>query len=115
MNSYSSITELLAALKNDTAIFNDVITFVDTSYDFIPISFVNGNKTNELGENNGSAKVFALAKSHGLSKAETLALFAEHYKKVVATPTDTDHDNIRNFIEFGWEGIKMSTNPLTNK
>ncbi len=115
MRSYSSITDLLAALKNNMAVFSDVITFIDASYDFTPISFVNGNKQNEAGENNGSTKIFALAKLHKLSKAETLMLFAEHYKKVVATPTDTDHDNIRNFMVFGWEGIKMLDNPLTTK
>lgn len=67
---------------------------------------------NAAGENEGSAKIFGLAKHHGLNKLDTLQLFGEHYAKVKATPKGTDHANIRNFLHWGWNGFLMQKNPL---
>lgn len=85
--------------------FQDVIAFIDENYHFTPISFKNGNQHNEAGQNNGSCKVFSFAKLNNLSKEETLLLFCEHYQDVLKTPQATDHQNIRNFMQFGWDGI----------
>ncbi|SHI83634.1 HopJ type III effector protein [Flavobacterium terrae] len=85
--------------------FQDVIAFIDENYHFTPTSFKNGNQYNEAGQNNGSCKVFSFAKLNNLSKEETLLLFCEHYQDVLKTPEATDHQNIRNFMQFGWDGI----------
>lgn len=115
MSVYNTISEVLSALNNNSAVFADVLAFIEDKYDFTPVAFDNGDKHNNANENNGSAKVFAVATLNNLSKEDTLRLFAEHYEKVVATPDDTDHDNIRNFMKFGWDGIVMATNPLQSK
>lgn len=85
--------------------FQEVIAFIDENYHFTPTSFKNGNQYNDAGQNNGSCKVFSYAKLNNLSKEETLLLFCEHYQDVLKTPKATDHQNIRNFMQFGWDGI----------
>ena len=96
--------------------FNDVIAFIDAHYDFTPTKFTNGNTVNEAGQNNGSCKVFSFAKLNTLSKEETLALFGDFYRTdVLENPEGTDHQNIRNFIEFGWDGILFEGEALKRK
>ena len=86
--------------------FNEVIEFIDNHYDFAPTKFRNGNIVNEANQNNGSCKVFSFAKLNALSKEETLALFGDFYRTdVLQNPEGADHQNIRNFMEFGWDGI----------
>ena len=101
---------IIEQLKEDAATiqFNDVITFIDENYDFTPTKFTNGNTVNEENQNNGSCKVFSFAKLNNLSKEETLALFGAFYREdVLENPEGSDHQNIRNFMEFGWEGIQF--------
>ena len=50
-----------------------------------------------------------------LNQADTLALFAEHYAAVLATPDGTDHQNIRQFMQNGWNGIKFEGTALVVK
>ncbi|QQQ29843.1 HopJ type III effector protein [Chryseobacterium indoltheticum] len=96
--------------------FKDVTAFIDEHYDFTPTKFTNGNTVNEADQNNGSCKVFSFAKLNDLSKEETLNLFGEFYRKdVLQNPEGTDHQNIRNFMEFGWEGIFFEGKALTRK
>lgn len=96
--------------------FKDVIAFIDEHYDFTPTKFTNGNTVNEADQNNGSCKVFSFAQINDLSKEETLNLFGEFYRKdVLQNPEGTDHQNIRNFIEFGWEGISFEGKALVRK
>ena len=96
--------------------FKDVIAFIDEHYDFTPTKFTNGNTVNEADQNNGSCKVFSFAKLNDLSKEETLNLFGEFYRKdVLQNLEGTDHQNIRNFMEFGWEGISFEGKALTRK
>jgi hypothetical protein len=96
--------------------FNEVIAHIDETYDFKPTKFTNGNTVNEAGQNNGSCKIFSFARLHNLSKDETLALFGEFYRNdVLRNPEGTDHQNIRNFIESGWEGISFEGEALTKK
>ncbi|TDQ15086.1 HopJ type III effector protein [Algoriphagus boseongensis] len=96
--------------------FAEVIAFIDSHYDFTPTRFTNGNTVNEAGQNNGSCKIFSFAKLQGLTKEQTLVLFGDYYRKdVLENPQGTDHQNIRNFIQFGWEGIHFDQNALTAK
>jgi hypothetical protein len=96
--------------------FKDVIAFIDEHYDFTPTKFTNGNTINEENQNNGSCKVFSFAQSNDLSKEETLKLFGEFYREdVLKNPEGTDHQNIRNFMEFGWNGISFEGKALKRK
>jgi len=109
---------ILEQLKNTqkTIDFKEVIAFIDENYDFTPTKFTNGNTVNEANQNNGSCKVFSFAKLNQLSKEETLALFGDFYKTdVLKNPEGTDHQNIRNFIEFGWDGISFEGEALRKK
>jgi hypothetical protein len=105
-------------LKNspETIQFKEVIAYIDENYDFTPTSFKNGNTINEAGQNNGSCKVFSFAKLQGLSKEQTLPLFGEFYREdVLKNPDGTDHQNIRNFMQHGWEGISFEGEALKEK
>lgn len=109
---------ILEQLKNapETIDFKEVIAFIDENYDFTPTKFTNGKTINEADQNNGSCKVFSFAKLNDLSKEETLALFGDFYRiDVLKNPEGTDHQNIRNFIEFGWDGILFEGESLTKK
>jgi hypothetical protein len=96
---------LITALKENTLAFNNVIEFIETYYQHQPTAFKNGDAYNEATQNQGSAKVFAFAQMNNLSVADTLYLFAEHYQSVLANPTASDHQNIRQFMAHGWPGI----------
>ena len=96
--------------------FTAVIEYIDEHYDFIPTQFTNGETINEPNKNNGSCKVFSFAKLNDLSKDETLALFGKYYREdVLKNPEGTDHQNIRNFMKFGWDGISIDGNALRRK
>ena len=102
--------------SSETIIFKDVIAYIDENYDFTPTKFTNGNTINEANQNNGSCKVFSFAQLKNLSKEQTLSLFGEFYREdVLNNPDGTDHQNIRNFIEFGWDGISFDGEALKKK
>ena len=93
--------------------FQDTIAYIDTNYNFTPTTFKNGNQINNAGENNGSCKIFAFAKIHQLEKEETLALFGSYYfDDVLKNPEGNDHQNIRNFMDFGWDGVSFEGEAL---
>lgn len=109
---------LLEQLKNnpETIQFKEVISYIDEHFDFTPTSFKNGDTVNEAGQNNGSCKVFSLAKLQGLPKEQTLPLFGEFYREdVLKNPNGTDHQNIRNFMKYGWDGISFEGEALQQK
>ena len=96
--------------------FQETIAIIDEYFHFTPTTFKNGNTINEAGQNNGSCKLFAFAQKHSLSQNETLVLFGAYYREdVLNHPDGTDHQNIRNFQQFSWEGIVFDNNPLTLK
>lgn len=95
--------------------FPETITYIDEKYTFIPTAFKNGNQINNVGENNGSCKIFAFAELQQLSKEETLSLFGDFYQDVLNSPDATDHQNIRNFMIFGWNGIHFEGEALQVK
>jgi HopJ type III effector protein len=102
--------------SSEEIMFKDVIAFIDEHYDFTPTKFTNGNTVNEAGQNNGSCKVFSFARLNDLSKQETLNLFGEFYREdVLKNPDGTDHQNIRNFMQSGWEGICFEGKALKRK
>ena len=109
---------ILEQLKNsqETIDFKEVIAFIDTHYDFTPTKFTNGNTVNEANQNNGSCKVFSFAKLNDLTKEETLALFGDFYRTdVLENPEGDDHQNIRNFMNFGWDGVSFEGEALKEK
>ncbi|WP_370897160.1 HopJ type III effector protein [Chryseobacterium gossypii] len=100
----------------ETIRFNDVITYIDKNYDFTPTKFVNGKIVNEANQNNGSCKIFSFAQLNHLSEEKTLLLFGEFYREdVLKHPDATDHQNIRNFMVSGWNGIRFEGDPLKKK
>lgn len=106
---------MIEQLKNphENINFKDVITYIDGHYHFTPTKFTNGKTVNDANENNGSCKVFSFAKLNELSKEETLALFGDFFRTdVLKNPMGSDHQNIRNFIKFGWDGIYFEGEPL---
>ena len=109
---------ILSQLKSkpETIQFNDVISSIEEHYDFTPTPFKNGNTINEANQNNGSCKVFSFAKLNNLSQEETLFLFGDFYRNdVLKNPDGSDHQNIRNFIAFGWDGISFEGEALRKK
>jgi len=109
------LSDLLTALKEGTVTFNDVIEFINNYYEHQPTAFKNGNVYNEAAQNQGSARVFAFAQLNNLSEPDTLYLFAEHYRAVLANPDGTDHQNIRQFMAYGWPGIRFERDGLVLK
>lgn len=113
---------LFSTLKNrpESVGFNTVISIINDHYDYQPTAFSNGlgNETlaNAAGTNEGSCRIFAFAKHHELSEAETLACFGNFYRiDVLQNPDNDDHHNIRNFMKYGWLGIRFAGNVLSKK
>lgn len=96
--------------------FSQTMAAIDANYEFTPTEFHNGNVINQAGQNNGSCKIFAFAKHHQLTPEATLACFGQYYRQdVLGNPDGDDHANIRNFMQFGWDGISFETSPLAEK
>lgn len=93
----------------ESASFNDVVAVIDSVYKFTPTKFLNGEIVNEAGENSGSCKIFAFAKLHDLTEQQTLHCFGDYYRvDVLQNPDGDNHQNIRNFMKTGWNGISFS-------
>ncbi|QBL08641.1 type III effector [Rheinheimera sp. D18] len=95
--------------------FIQSITLIDELYNFTPSAFKNGELFNAAGENNGSCKILAFGALHQLSAPQTLHLYGDYYRQVMATPKAHDHQNIRNFMRSGWAGVVFDNQPLTAK
>ena len=109
------VQDLLIKLKAGEAKFSDVIAHIEAHYTHTATAFRNGQHHNAASENQGSAKVFSFAKLNDLNQVQTLNLFAEHYFAVLETPEATDHQNIRQFMIHGWNGIEFDGIALTAK
>jgi hypothetical protein len=113
-----SITSFLEKLKQapNTITFLETIAVIEENYDFTPTTFDNGTQHNEAGQNSGSCKLFAFAQLQNLSQAETLACFGAYYfDEVLEDSEGTNHQNIRNFIKLGWDGIQFEGSALVLK
>ncbi|RCH53843.1 HopJ type III effector protein [Mucilaginibacter hurinus] len=115
MPTHEQISALIAGLKNQSVNFAEVINFIETYYEHHATAFKNGDAYNEATQNQGSAKVFAFAQLNHLSAEDTLYLFGEHYQAVLAHPSATDHQNIRQFMAHGWQGIAFEGDALTTR
>ncbi|QDE32287.1 HopJ type III effector protein [Shewanella polaris] len=113
----TQISEFISSLaeRADTVLFEESIALIDEHYDFSPSAFKNGDQLNEAGQNSGSCKVFAFGQIHQLTVQQTLAMFGQHYRDVVATAQSGDHQNIRQFMLCGWQGILFSQLALQEK
>ncbi|MGB5420190.1 HopJ type III effector protein [Algibacter sp.] len=103
--------------ENPTAIaFSETTSVIDENYNFTPTAFKNGILENAEGQNSGSCKLFAFAKAQGFSKEETLACFGQYYfDEVLKDPKGTGHQNIRNFMNTGFDGLSFDGTPLIEK
>lgn len=111
-----TIEQLIDGLKSGAVEFSEVMKVIDQSYDFTPTQFQNGEQINSAGENNGSCKIFAFAKTHQLNEQATLNAFGKFYtEEVLGDPEGESHSNIRNFMKFGWQGIQFNGEALTAK
>jgi len=100
--------------------FSDTIAIIERHYHYNPVEFSNGSAPNTLinvaGTNEGSCKLFAFAQIHQLSEQQTLALFGDFYwQDVLEEPEGNSHQNIRNFIAYGWQGILFNGTALVAK
>lgn len=118
MNTAQLVMQLHSSPESVT--FEQVIETITSDYDYTPSRFTNGfdenSAVNEAGTNEGSCKVFAFAQLNNLSKEQTLHCFGDYYRKdVLENPAATDHANIRNFIQHGWDGIHFENWVLEKK
>ena len=112
------INSFLEKLKQTPEVisFAETIALIEENYTFIPTAFKNGSQHNGEGENSGSCKLFAFAKQQNLSKEEALTCFGAYYfDEVIGNPEGTNHQNIRNFIKTGWDGIQFEGEALVLK
>ena len=112
------LTSFLEQIQNktNTINFDATIATIDQNYTFQETSFTNGNTHNKSGQNNGSCKIFAFGLLNLLTKEQTLHCFGNYYRKdVLDNPAGSDHQNIRNFMLLGWEGISFEGEALSLK
>lgn len=113
-----TLNTFLAALNSapHSIQFSDTLAVIETHYEFTPTEFRNGSIKNEAGQNSGSCKVFSFARLHELTEQQTLACFGDYYRvDVLQHPDAQDHQNIRNFMQYGWSGIQFDSPALTKK
>ncbi|AZG72353.1 HopJ type III effector protein [Shewanella livingstonensis] len=106
---------LSLAEQADSVRFEESMVLIDSHYDFSPSAFKNGDQLNEAGQNSGSCKILAFGQIHQLSMEQTLAMFGQHYRDVLAAPQGSDHQNIRQFSLYGWDGVLFSQLALALK
>ena len=100
----------------ETIEFAETIDTIESNYEYRPTNFTNGTQHNKAGENEGSCKILAFAYINNLTVTETLNCFGHYFREdVVGKPAGDDHQNIRQFILDGFEGIKFDVMPLQFK
>ena len=93
--------------------FSETMVVIDSNYEFTPTAFTNGELKNEAGQNSGSCKVFAFALKEGLTKKETQACFGAYYfDEVLSDPKGSGHQNIRNFMNTGFDRLSFEGEAL---
>jgi len=96
--------------------FDDTMAVIEANYTFSPTAFTNGDTDNEAGQNNGSCKILAFGQLHNLSVEQTLACFGKFYREdVLNHPQAEDHQNIRNFMQSGWDKVSFKGKALSTK
>lgn len=116
-----ALKQFLERIHHDEPVsFEETMAIIAENYYYQPTEFSNGLTddilVNPASTNEGSCKIFAFAKLHQLSKEQTLNLFGDYYRTdVLPNPLGTGHQNIRNFMKYGWEGIQFAGKPLSTK
>lgn len=116
-----SLASFIEKAKNNEAVsFDETIAVITDNYDYQATEFSNGLNdqllVNQAGTNEGSCKIFAFAQLNGLDQQQTLNLFGDYYRlDVLNNPDGTGHQNIRNFMKYGWDGIHFNGVALTAK
>ncbi|WP_020160770.1 HopJ type III effector protein [Methylobacter marinus] len=116
-----SLTTFIEKITSNSPVsFDETIAVITENYHYQPTEFSNGQNgdalTNAAGTNEGSCKIFAFARLHGLDQQQTLNLFGDYYRvDVLNDPDGTGHQNIRNFMKYGWDGISFNGEALTAK
>jgi hypothetical protein len=114
-----SLASFIEKINNNVAVsFDETITVITENYHYQATEFSNGlnehTLINKAGTNEGSCKIFAFAKIHHLNQQQTLNLFGDYYRlDVLNAPLGTGHQNIRNFMKYGWAGICFKGEALT--
>ena len=112
-----TLPEFITKLKTspNEILFAETMQVIDTHFTFSPTAFSNGKIHNKAGENSGSCKLFAFAMHQKLTKEETLFCFGEHYKNVLEDVNGISHQNIRNFMNTGFDGLSFESSALQLK
>jgi hypothetical protein len=111
---------LKKAINNDPISFDATIAVITENYNYQATEFSNGlneyTLVNQAGTNEGSCKIFAFAQLNRLNQQQTLNLFGDYYRlDVLNDPDGTGHQNIRSFMQYGWDGIRFNGVALTAK
>ncbi|OEU20818.1 HopJ-domain-containing protein [Fragilariopsis cylindrus CCMP1102] len=89
----------------DSLKMEELMDLIDTHYEVGLLEFKNGDILNKQGENVGSAKLLSYAAISDFDKETTLKLWGQYYREVLADPDGDSHQNIRNFMKTGWDGV----------
>lgn len=95
-----------------SVMLDEALGVIDAIYEFTPVAFSNGEIHNAAGEAVRSCRLYAFAQLHHLDERQTLTLFGEHYREVLADPQGSAHTTIRTFMRLGRAGVKYSVFPL---
>lgn len=106
--------ELLAQLQAGTAKFSDVLAYIEARYQHTPTAFQNGAQYNAATENQGSAK-FSLCQVTRFRPSTNFKFICRTLRICISYPRGTDHQNIRQFMQNGWDGVKFEGQALTEK
>lgn len=109
------ITNFKQSLELPSHLFSDSLTFIEQHYQYQAEPFRNGQLLNPRGENQGSCKILGLALLEGLSTEQALRAFGEHYRHVQQNPDGEDHQNIRQLLKTGLDGVKFAQLPLSRR
>lgn len=117
---HQELARLRAPEELNSMMFQDVMNILRRHYECVPAAFATGVGTpketrNPAGSNAASCLLLAAARRLGFSMPETLALYREHYRDVLADPDGVTHANIRALIANGWAGVEFSADPLRLK
>jgi len=113
-----SLEAFLDKLQNEpqNITFDDTMAVIKRYYISKPCAFKNGDLENQTGENKGSCQLLAFAQLHDLSESQTLACFGDYYREeVLGDLLGNAHQNIRQFMKYGWDGVEFSDQVLIEK
>lgn len=100
--------------------FDETLSVISANYHYQPTDFYNGLGSDKIlnaaGSNEGSCRIFAFTQLQQLTQTQTLGLFGDYYwQDVLNNPDGNGHQNIRLFMQYGWEGIHFQGVALTPK